>query len=89
MPGLRPVAATVVLLGLIWTFNMFNDIYLITGGGPGDATQIFSTFAYKYAFEYRLYGAAAAYGVIILSILLVFSQFYRAAIRRTGEETWS
>ena len=73
MPGLRPVAATVVLLGLIWTFNMFNYIYLITGGGPGDATQIFSTFAYKYAFEYRLYGAAAAYGVIILSILLVFA----------------
>jgi arabinogalactan oligomer/maltooligosaccharide transport system permease protein len=68
---------------------MFNYIYLITGGGPGDATQIFSTFAYKYAFEYRLFGAAAAYGVIILSILLVFAQFYRAAIRRTGEETWS
>jgi arabinogalactan oligomer/maltooligosaccharide transport system permease protein len=89
MPGLRPVAATVVLLGLIWTFNMFNVIYLITGGGPGDATQIFSTFAYRYAFEYRQYGVAAAYGVIILSILLVFSQFYRAVIRRTGEETWS
>ena len=35
MPGLRPVAATVILLGLIWTFNMFNVIYLITGGGPG------------------------------------------------------
>jgi arabinogalactan oligomer/maltooligosaccharide transport system permease protein len=89
MPGLRPVAATVTLLGLIWTFNMFNVIYLITGGGPGDATQIFATFAYRYAFEYRLYGVAAAYGVIILSILLAFSQFYRAAIRRTGEETWS
>jgi arabinogalactan oligomer / maltooligosaccharide transport system permease protein len=89
MPSLRPVAATVILLGLIWTFNMFNVIYLITGGGPGDATQIFSTFAYKYAFEYRLYGPAAAYGVIILSILLVFSQFYRTIIRRMGEESWS
>lgn len=89
MPGLRPVAATVTLLGLIWTFNMFAVIYLITGGGPGDATQIFTTFSYKYAFEYRLYGVAAAYGVIILSILLVFSQFYRSVIRRTGEETWS
>jgi arabinogalactan oligomer / maltooligosaccharide transport system permease protein len=89
MPGLRPVAATVTLLGLIWTFNMFAVIYLITGGGPGNATDIFSTFAYKYAFEYRLYGGAAAYGVIILSILLVFSQFYRMAVRRTGEETWS
>ena len=87
--GLRPVAATVTLLGLIWTFNMFAVIYLITGGGPGNETDIFSTFAYKYAFEYRLYGGAAAYGVIILSILLVFSQFYRLMIRRSGEETWS
>lgn len=89
MPGLRPVAATVVLLGLIWTFNMFAVIYLITGGGPGTSTQIFSTFAYREAFEIRRYGVAAAYGVIILSILLVFSQFYKAIIRRTGEETWS
>jgi arabinogalactan oligomer / maltooligosaccharide transport system permease protein len=89
LPGLRPVAATVTLLGLIWTFNSFNYIYLITAGGPGNSTDIFATFSYKYAFEYRLYGGAAAYGVIILSILLVFSQFYRAAIRRTGEETWS
>lgn len=89
MPGLRPVAATVILLGLIWTFNMFNVIYLITGGGPGNATQTFPTFAYQWAFVYRDYGVATAYGVIILSILLVFSQFYRSIIRRMGEETWS
>jgi arabinogalactan oligomer / maltooligosaccharide transport system permease protein len=89
MPGLRPVAATVILLGLIWTFNMFNIVYLVTGGGPGDDTQIFATYAYKAAFEDRLYGIAAAYGVIILSILLVFSQFYRLAVRRLGEESWA
>jgi len=89
MPGLRPVAATVILLGLIWTFNMFNVIYLITGGGPGTSTQIFATFAYQWAFVYRDYGVATAYGVIILSILLVFSQIYRSTIRRLGEESWS
>lgn len=89
LPGLRPVAATVILLGLIWTFNMFAVIFLITGGGPGTDTQIFATFAYREAFEVRRYGVAAAYGVVILSILLVFAQFYKAMIRRTGEETWS
>jgi arabinogalactan oligomer/maltooligosaccharide transport system permease protein len=89
MPGLRPVAATVILLGLIWTFNMFAIIYLITGGGPGDSTQIFSTYAYKYAFEYKIYGVAAAYGVIILSILVIFSQIYRRTVARLGEETWA
>ena len=72
LPGLRPVAATVILLGLIWTFNMFNIIFLITGGGPANATQIFPTFAYRAAFTDYLYGQAAAWGVIILSMLLVF-----------------
>ena len=89
LPGLRPVAATVILLGLIWTFNMFNVIYLITGGGPANATQIFATFAYQEAFDFKRYGVATAYGVILLSILLVFGQFYRWTIARMGEETWS
>ena len=89
MPGLRPVAATVILLGLIWTFNMFNIIFLITGGGPENATQIFPTFAYRAAFTDYLYGQAAAWGVIILSMLLVFGTSYRWLIARSGEETWS
>ena len=89
LPGLRPVAATVVLLGLIWTFNMFNIIFLITGGGPANATQIFPTFAYRAAFGDYLYGQAAAWGVIILSMLLVFGSGYRWLVARSGEETWS
>jgi arabinogalactan oligomer/maltooligosaccharide transport system permease protein len=89
MPGLRPVAATVILLGLIWTFNMFNIIYLITGGGPANETQIFATIAYRVAFTDFLYGQAAAWGVIILSILLVFGTTYRWAVARSGEETWA
>lgn len=89
MPGLRPVAATVILLGLIWTFNMFPVIFLITGGGPADATQIFATFAYQDAFDFKRYGHAAAWGVIILSMLLVFGSLYRQAIKRMGEETWA
>lgn len=89
LPGLRPVAATVVLLGVIWTFNAFNIIYLMTGGGPGGATDILVTFAYQFGFESRLFGVASAYGVIILSLLLVFGGFYRRMITRMGEETWA
>jgi arabinogalactan oligomer / maltooligosaccharide transport system permease protein len=89
LPGLRPVAATVTLLGLIWTFNMFNVIYLITGGGPANATHTFATIAYQYVVGYQLYGYAAAFGVVILSILLVFGTGYRWAVAKTGEETWS
>jgi len=89
LPGLRPVAATVVLLGLIWTFNMFNVIWLITAGGPGDSTQILATFAYRNVYTDKLYGVAAAYGVIILSMLLVFGSVYRWAVARAGEESWA
>jgi arabinogalactan oligomer/maltooligosaccharide transport system permease protein len=84
LPGLRPVAATVILLGLIWTFNMFNIIFLITGGGPANATQIFPTFAYRAAFTDYLYGQAAAWGVIILSMLLVFGTGYRWLVAKSG-----
>jgi arabinogalactan oligomer/maltooligosaccharide transport system permease protein len=89
LPGLRPVAATVVLLGIIWTFNMFNPIFLITQGGPADSTQILVTYAYRYFLDYQLYGVAAAYGVLILSILLVFASIYRRTVRKMGEETWA
>ena len=89
MPGLRPVAATVVLLGLIWTFNMFNIIFLITAGGPANSTQIFATFAYRSAFTDYLFGQAAAWGVILLSMLLVFGTTYRWAVARSGEDTWA
>ena len=89
LPGLRPVAATVTLLGLIWTFNMFNVIWLITGGGPQNATQTFATNAYRYVVTDKLYGVASAYGVVILSILLVFGNVYRWAVAKSGEETWS
>ena len=88
VPGLRTVSATVILLGTIWSFNMFPIIFLMTGGGPGDATQILVTYAFVSAFEgIRDYAIAATYGVLIVSILVVFSGFYRRALR-TGSEAW-
>lgn len=86
LPGLRPVSMTVILLGTIWTFNMFPVIYLLTGGEPAGKTEILVTGAYRAAFEgIRNYSLAATYGVLILSILLVFSVLYRRALRRQGE----
>jgi len=86
LPGLRPVSMTVVLLGTIWTFNMFPVIYLVTGGQPAGQTEILVTGAYRAAFEgIRNYALSATYGVLILSILLVFSVFYRRLLRRQGE----
>jgi len=86
LPGLRPVSATVILLGTIWTFNMFPIIFLVSKGGPAGSTEILVTGAFKAAFEgIRNYSLAATYGVMILSILVVYSVGYRFFLRKQGE----
>ena len=76
LPMLRPIVLPAVLLGIIWTFNMFGVIYLVTGGGPYQRTEILVTYAYKQAFENWNFALASAYGVMILVILLVLSGIY-------------
>ncbi|WP_433267624.1 carbohydrate ABC transporter permease [Actinosynnema sp. CS-041913] len=85
LPGLQSVSSTVVLLGIIWTFNMFAVIYLITGPNPN--TRILVTYAFERFFSgaSRDYAVASTYGVLILSVLLVFASVYRRALRRQGE----
>jgi arabinogalactan oligomer / maltooligosaccharide transport system permease protein len=86
LPGLRPVSRTVVLLGTIWTFNQFGVIYLVTRGGPGDSTEILVTYAWRDAFEgIRDYSGSAAYGVLILLLLVAMVAAYRRVLRRQGE----
>ncbi|PRX44517.1 arabinogalactan oligomer/maltooligosaccharide transport system permease protein [Prauserella shujinwangii] len=87
LPGLRPVSGTVILLGTIWTFNQFPVIALLTGGGPGGATNILVTEAYERAFQgIRDYAGAATYGAIIASMLVVFASVYRRWLARQTSE---
>lgn len=74
LPNLRPALLPAVVLGSIWTFNMFNVIYLVSGGKPAGATDILVTQAYRWAFERgQRYGMAAAYATIIFLILVVWT----------------
>jgi arabinogalactan oligomer/maltooligosaccharide transport system permease protein len=85
LPMLRPVLTTITLLGVIWTFNSFNLIFLVTEGGPSRATEILATWAWRLGFQQWQIGAAAAYSVIILLILLVFSFIYIRVLNRSGQ----
>ncbi|MFI8931188.1 carbohydrate ABC transporter permease [Streptomyces sp. NPDC053474] len=87
LPGLRSVATTVVLISAIWTFNMFPVIFLLTRGGPGDATEILVTYAYRLSFVVspRDFAGSAAWGVLILLLLSLFAVVYRRALRKQGE----
>jgi len=87
LPGVRTVSSTVVLLSTIWTFNMFPVIYLLTRGGPEDSTEILVTYAFRLSFinSPRDYATSAAWGVLILVLLSLFTIVYRRALRRQGE----
>ncbi len=87
LPHLRPALGPAVALGSIWTFNMFNVIYLVSGGKPNNSTNILVTDAYRWAFERNeRYGMAAAYGTVIFLILLLWTVFGTRIVRRKGDE---
>lgn len=82
LPNLKSALVPLSLLGFIWTFNMFNVIYLLTDGGPDlyfgepGQTDILITYVYDVAFRDGAYGVAAAWSVVIFLMLLVFSWSY-------------
>ncbi|MDZ7331618.1 MAG: sugar ABC transporter permease [candidate division KSB1 bacterium] len=81
IPLLKPVMIPAITLGIIWTFNNFNIVWLVSNGGePADKTHILVSWIYKSGFRYFRMGYAAAFSMIIFVILLVFSFNF---IRRT------
>jgi arabinogalactan oligomer/maltooligosaccharide transport system permease protein len=83
LPSLKPALVPAVILSVIWTFNQFNVIYLVSAGEPGGSTEILITQAYKQAFEQYRYGYAAAYSVVIFLILLVYGVWQNRVTRAT------
>ena len=74
LPLLKPALLPSVILGTVWTFNMFNVIYLVSGGEPGGGTDILVSEAFRWAFQRNeQYGFAAAYSVLIFFVLLGYS----------------
>ena len=83
-PLLRPVSAITVLLGLIYTLKVFDLIWIMTKGGPGDASSTLSTWSYRLGFGSLLpqFGPGAAVGNILILIALVFGLLYIRVQRR-------
>lgn len=86
LPLLKPMLLTSTLMALIWTFNNFSLIYVMTGGGPAGATDILTTFVYKSAFSSFDFGYASALSMILFAIVGVGSALY---IRAFGKEALS
>ena len=74
-PLLKPALLPAIILGSIWTFNMFNIIYLVSAGEPDGGTEILISEAYRWAFTRgHRYGYASAYAVLIFGVLVMYSK---------------
>jgi multiple sugar transport system permease protein len=84
LPELRYVLGAVFLLRLMWTFNKFDDIFLLTGGGFG--TKVLPILTYEFSFRLFDFGRGAATAMILLAILVVFMIIYVRVVMRNIEE---
>jgi arabinogalactan oligomer/maltooligosaccharide transport system permease protein len=86
LPLLKPVLLPAVVLGAVWTFNMFNVVFLVSGGEPDGTTDILVSEAYRWAFTRdNQYGYAAAYAVLIFVLLAGGSRFFGRKLTNEGE----
>jgi multiple sugar transport system permease protein len=76
IPLLKSTFTAVLMLGFIYTLRSFDLIWIMTKGGPGSATEVLPTFAYRLSFIHFDFGQSAAAAVIILSILLCAAALY-------------
>lgn len=75
-PGVRDMSMVMITIHVIWTFNNFDFIFLSTGGGPVNATQVLPVYIYRKAWHDFGLGYASAIGIIMLILLLIFTFFY-------------
>ncbi len=80
IPELRYVLGAIFLLRLMWTFNKFDDIFLLTGGGFG--TNVLPVLTYQFSFRTFDFGAGAATAMILLVMLLIFMALYIGIVMR-------
>ena len=73
LPLLRPIIVVATATRIIWTFNYADLIFVMTSGGPANATQITSTYTLLQAYSVLDFGYASALSVVLLLVMLVFT----------------
>lgn len=73
VPLVRPTTFFLVVLNVIYSFQVFDLVYAMTNGGPGFATTTLPFFAYQYGFEQRQQGYGSAIGLVLFLVVLAFT----------------
>lgn len=82
LPALRPSLAIALIFRTMDAFRVFDLVYVMTQGGPGDGTNVLQFLGYKMMFAEGLMGAGAAVSVLVFVVVLVVSLAYLALFRR-------
>ncbi|MEQ6897112.1 sugar ABC transporter permease [Microbacterium sp. KR10-403] len=83
---LKPTILLITILSIIWDFNVFNQIWLTTQGGPDNGTATLGIFGYLTAFNQFRVGTGAAIAVVTTFMLMIISGFYIRSLLRSGED---
>ncbi|MDF2906254.1 MAG: lacF 25 [Herbinix sp.] len=86
LPLLKPTMESVLILGFIYTFKVYDLVYVMTSGGPVNSTQLLSTYSYKLSFVMFKYSEGAAVANILFVILFIVSLIYLRFVYQEGEE---
>ncbi len=81
LPLLSPLILVALTIRGMDAFREFDSIYLLTGGGPGQATEVISILAYNTGFKYFDIGRASAIAYVILALVLLFSIYFVKKLR--------
>lgn len=85
LPGIQYVGAVATLLSLIWTFNDFQQVFLMTRGGPGGATHIIGTLTYEIAIDGLNLGKGTAVSVFAFPFMVAVIALFTRYMRREAE----
>ena len=86
IPYIRPVIIANCILVLNGSLRSFDISYLLTKGGPGNSSELMSTYMYKQAFTSMKYGYGSAVAMVIVAICLIVGFLFRRFTERGGEE---
>jgi lactose/L-arabinose transport system permease protein len=85
LPGLRPAIVLTVVLSTIGTLQLFDEPYVLTSGGPANATMTIGLYLYDNAFRYFDFGYASAIGYVLAAIVVIITVVQMLVLRRRAQ----
>jgi multiple sugar transport system permease protein/raffinose/stachyose/melibiose transport system permease protein len=86
LPQISPVLTMVIVYTVIGGFNVFDVVYIMTGGGPANASEVIATYTYQTAFQENEMGYGSALS-LVMTVIALLAALITLRLRRRGEET--